>query len=270
VDEILRQLAPGARILDLGSQRGSFARPLHRLTVRLDLEGAPDVRADAAHLPFADHSFDAIIANHSLEHFTELDAVLAEIARTLRPAGLLFVSVPDASTLSDRIYRWLARGGGHVNPFTSAPALIARIAAATGSPFAGGRYLFSSFSFLNQQNLGRAYPRRMILFANGSEPFLRWFSYLLRRLHPRWALYGWALYFGPVAEEIGAEAWTNACIRCGSGHPEQWLVPILNGRRYACPACGAVNLFTRDRSFTSTIENCPASRSPLQPNQAHL
>ena len=268
MDEILRQLTPGARILDLGSQRGSFARPPSMLTVRLDLEGSPDVRADAAHLPFAASTFDAVIANHSLEHFIELDAVLAEIRRTLKPQGLLFISVPDASTLTDRIYRWLAHGGGHVNPFTSAPALIKRIEQSIGVGFAGGRYLFSSFSFLNERNLGRAYPRRMLLFANGREPFLRWFSYLLRRLYPPWALYGWALYFGPVTEEIGAEAWTNACLRCGSGHPEAWLLPILQGRRYACPACGAINLFTHDSAFLSTIENCPASRSPLPPNPA--
>ena len=270
MDEILRQLRSGARVLDLGSQRGSFARPAGLVTVRLDLEGTPDVRADAAKLPFGDRVFDAVVANHSLEHFTELDAVLKEVGRVIKTEGLIFVSVPDASTFSDRVYRWLARGGGHVNPFTSAGELIERVTAATGCRYAGGRYLFSSFSFLHERNLGRAYPRRMIVFANGREWFLRALTWWLRRLRWRWALYGWALYFGPVEEEIGSQAWTNTCVRCGSGHPEEWLITKLVGNRYACPACGAWNYFTRDSGFTGTIENCPASRSPLQPNKALL
>lgn len=268
MDEILRHLSAGARVLDLGSQRGSFARPAGVTTVRLDREGAPDVLADAAQLPFRDGSFDAVIANHSLEHFDQLDAAIGEIGRVIKTNGALFVSVPDASTLSDRIYRWLARGGGHVNPFTSPNDLITPIEARTGLSYAGGRYLFASFSFMNERNLGRAVPRRMIVFANGRESFLRWFTWVLRKLRWRWALYGWALYFGEVHEAIGDRAWTNTCVRCGSGHPGTGLEPLLKGLRYECPACGAVNLFTRDEGFTGTIENCPASRSPIQPNKA--
>ena len=45
------------------------------------------VVADAQELPFADASFDAVIANHMLFHFPDRARALAEIARVLRPGG---------------------------------------------------------------------------------------------------------------------------------------------------------------------------------------
>ena len=121
--EILRNLTPGDRVLDLGSGAGSFdAGPF--IAIRADLDRPATiatnfVQTDAARLPFADRVFDAVISNHSLEHFDDLAGALAEIGRVLKPSGALYIAVPDASTFCDRLYRWLARGGGHVNPFTS-------------------------------------------------------------------------------------------------------------------------------------------------------
>src|SRR5215472_7125151 len=126
MDEILRNLRPGTRVLDLGSLTGSFAadRCPHSQVVKVDLEPPPPgvwegfVRADAARLPFPDHSFDAVVANHSLEHIHGLREALAEIGRVVRPEGSVFVAVPDASTFSDRLFRWIYRDeSGHINPF---------------------------------------------------------------------------------------------------------------------------------------------------------
>src|SRR5438477_426023 len=114
--EILRNLPAGARVLDLGCAAGSFASDeLPFIVVRIDLE-RPDthashfVQADAARLPFPAACFDAVISNHSLEHFDNLAASLEEIGRVVKPSGALYVAVPDATTISDRLYRWLARG----------------------------------------------------------------------------------------------------------------------------------------------------------------
>ncbi len=123
--EILSHLDEHACVLDLGSGCGSFASNATRARVfRLDAErpavlGANFLLADAARLPFPSHSIDAVISNHSLEHIANLDAAAAEITRVLRPNGFLYIAVPDASTPADRLYRWLGRGGGHVNAFTS-------------------------------------------------------------------------------------------------------------------------------------------------------
>src|SRR5271165_4643317 len=167
MDEILRHLPAGARVLDLGSLTGSFRAETcpGALAVRLDLEtpeaGSPEgfVQADAAHLPFPDRCFDAVIANHSLEHVENFHGVLAEMGRIVRPDGSVYVAVPDASTFSDRLFRWVYRGGGHINAFRSAEQLAAQITRATGLPLAGTRPLFSSFEYLNRYYLDRKSTR---------------------------------------------------------------------------------------------------------------
>ena len=45
--------------------------------------------ADVRDLPFADHSFDAVVANHMLHHLPDTDEALAEISRVLEPGGVL-------------------------------------------------------------------------------------------------------------------------------------------------------------------------------------
>lgn len=53
-------------------------------------------RADAARLPFADHTFDKIVCSEVLEHLSDYESVLHEIRRVLKPDGLLAISVPRA------------------------------------------------------------------------------------------------------------------------------------------------------------------------------
>jgi SAM-dependent methyltransferase len=193
-------------------------------------------------LPFADECFAAVISNHSLEHFDELGAVLAEIGRVVKRDGALFVAVPDASTLTDKIYRWLGRGGGHVNRFTRAGDVVQAIEQGTGLRHAATKTLWSSLSFLNRRGAPRPLPRRLWLVGGGFEPVLRAYVRLSRRID-RWfgtrtGLYGWAFYFGEGYECVDTTAWVNVCIRCGSGFPES----LLKGRRtYRCPNCGTPN-----------------------------
>mgnify|MGYP005847998409 CR=1 FL=1 len=258
VREILGALEAGDWVLDLGSAGGSFeSKATAARVVRLDLEaqgadGLP-VRGDAARLPFRGGVFAAVISNHSLEHFERLEEALAEIGRVIARGGALFVSVPDASTFTDRLYRWLARGGGHVNPFRSAGELAARIAQATGLPHRGTRVLYSSLSFLNRRNSPGPPPLRLRLLGGGAEWSLAAYNWWSRRLD-RWlrtrlSVYGWALYFGEAVHmEDGAE-WRNVCLRCGSACPLEAALESRVGRRwgvaaYRCGACGAANPLT--------------------------
>ncbi len=253
-------------MLDLGSRAGSFdprASPV--AVVRLDIEpltphpAAAGVQGDAARLPFRDAVFDAVICNHGLEHFQRLESALRETARVIAPGGALFITVPDAGTLTDRLYRFLAGGGGHVNSFRSPEHVATLITRHTGLPLRARRTLFTSLSFLHPANRGPRRNRRFLLLLGAGERALRAATWLLRqvdrRLGTRLSIYGWAMYFGSLPDTGVEPPWSNVCIRCGAGHPAEALTASgrirrrLGLRAYHCPDCGTRNLFTEDRPF---------------------
>lgn len=267
--EILRNLPIGARVLDLGCAVGSFPPEATSAKVmRVDLEaprngngGRRFVQGRAEALPFAAQTFDAIISNHSLEHFADLAGSLLEIGRVISPHGALFVAAPDASTLTDRLYRWLARGGGHVNAFTSPTETAALIERSTGLACVATRMLCSSLSFLNRRNSPRPAPRRLLFLGGGYEWSLFLYVWLSRRLdrwlNTRTSIYGWAFYFGKVVPPIDTETWVNVCIRCGSASKASFLMSrkLVSGfpglRTYRCPTCGATNPFADDVTLSN-------------------
>jgi ubiquinone/menaquinone biosynthesis C-methylase UbiE len=69
---------------------------------------------DAQALPFAEHSFDAIIANHMLYHVPNRPAAYAEFCRVLKPSGRLY-----AATISRDNMRELDALVSHIHPFHS-------------------------------------------------------------------------------------------------------------------------------------------------------
>jgi ubiquinone/menaquinone biosynthesis C-methylase UbiE len=259
MQRLLESLPPGARVLDLGARTGSFATDREDLAVvRLDLEIPAQrgaglyVSADAARMPFCAEAFDAIISNHSLEHFVEMEATLREIGRVVKRGGALYVAVPDASTLTDRIYRWLAKGGGHVNAFRTPQDVVGPVERLTGLRHRTTHTLYSSLSFLNRHNRTAPPPKKIALFLNGNERYLAFLMWGLRgidrRMASRLSVYGWEFHFGggPVAER--AEEWRNVCVRCGSGFAEAYLRAkgAVRGVVYRCPQCSGFNLLTRD------------------------
>ena len=78
---------------------------------------AEAVKGDALDLPYADDTFDCVIASEILEHVPEDERAIAELVRVLRPGGALGITVPR--WLPERIC-WLlsdeyhANEGGHV------------------------------------------------------------------------------------------------------------------------------------------------------------
>ena len=264
--EIFRHLTVAARVLDLGARHGSFDAAAHPgRTYRVDLDrpvlpaDGGNVQADAARLPFGDSSFDAVVSNHSMEHFSNLPAALAEVRRVLHPSGALFVAVPDAGALTDRIYRFFASGGGHLNAFRSADEVAASIGRETGLELRGTRTLFTSLSFLHPESRKGSRAGRMLPLRLTGEWTLRWamglFRWLDRRLGSRTSVYGWAFYFGEVEETIDPAPWTNVCVRCGSGHSSAMLKArgaIRQGwwlDRFRCLECDTWNFYTEDDDF---------------------
>ena len=81
------------------------------------------VNGDATGLPFADGSFDRIIAAEVLEHILADGSAMAELARVLRPGGTMAVTVP--AWLSEAVCWALSSEyhapfveGGHVRIYT--------------------------------------------------------------------------------------------------------------------------------------------------------
>jgi SAM-dependent methyltransferase len=275
MNELLRRLPAEARILDLGCGNGSFdATSVRAAVVGIDLDcgSSPPphfVQGSASALPFATGVFDAIVSNHSLEHVENLDACLKEISRVLKPEAMLYVAVPDSTTFCDRLYRWLADGGGHINPFPSASGLSQKIEAATALPHRGTRTLCTSFSFLNRKLRRTRAPRRLLLLGGGTQTSLLVATYVLRLIDrifkTRLIVYGWALYFGEAPEDSSGETWTNVCILCGSGQSSSSLIQEKRVFRkmllpfYRCSQCGTLNLFTRDEHYShlSRISDIP-------------
>lgn len=275
--EILRLLPRESAVLDLGCASGSFpAQATAAVVVRLDihtgharpeeLNGGREARvtADAALLPFRNGAFHAVISNHSLEHFENLDAVLSELARVIRPDSALYAAVPDATTFTDRLHRWLARGGGHVNAFRHEAEVVRLIERATGLRHVAAKPLCSSSSFLNRRHRKGRTPLRLALMGGGADWTL-WLYVLLSRAFDRWfgtrlSIYEWALYFGACPRPVDTAMWCNVCVRCGSGSPATGLVADRAVRRvfrlpvFRCPHCGATTPFFADSEPAATAQ----------------
>lgn len=112
-------LAPGADVLDIGCGPGWFwaataaslpsdlhltladqsagmiAEALERCRP-LPLGSVQAREADAMALPFADASFDGVIAMHMLYHVADQPKAIAEMARVLKPGGFLAVTTNGA------------------------------------------------------------------------------------------------------------------------------------------------------------------------------
>ncbi len=86
-------LAPsGARVVDLGA--GGRRITTHTVCGDFLRLGSTNVIGDVARLPFLDATADLVYATGLLEHVVDERAVLAEMARILRPGGLAHIEVP--------------------------------------------------------------------------------------------------------------------------------------------------------------------------------
>ena len=78
---------------------------------------AEAVVGDVLALPYADETFDCVIASEILEHIPEDNAAIAELIRVLKAGGMLAVTVPR--WFPERVCWWLSdeyhsNEGGHV------------------------------------------------------------------------------------------------------------------------------------------------------------
>jgi ubiquinone/menaquinone biosynthesis C-methylase UbiE len=174
--ELFRSGDPGRRVLNAGAGGGSFSLRLAESGFEVtSVDASPAAaeilrgrvpgevaQADVADLPFGDATFDAAVLGEVLEHVEDDRGALTEVARVLRPAGLLAVSVPANPERFGPSDRW----AGHVRRYTREGLLDACEAGgfeiercrAWGFPFSAlyHRYLYERR--LDRQ--GAAAPRR--------------------------------------------------------------------------------------------------------------
>ena len=113
---LIAALDDAASVLDLACGNGPLAHLVPGSWTGVDLSiaelraatqrgAAPIAQAQAAHLPFASASFDAVVCSMALMLTEPLDATLNEIARVLRRDGRLVALVPTTRPLAWRD-RW--------------------------------------------------------------------------------------------------------------------------------------------------------------------
>jgi len=98
-------------VLDIGAGDGHFASIAYTEPIDVGIDVRQDELSEAAargptvyrsvalasatELPFADQSFRTVLSNCVIEHIVDNDAVLAEIARVLRPGGTFATTLPS-------------------------------------------------------------------------------------------------------------------------------------------------------------------------------
>jgi SAM-dependent methyltransferase len=141
-------------VLEVGAGTGELWRHVDHSRARLTLAdfspamcdrlraipGATVRQCDAAELPFADASFDCLIADHMLYHVDDPALVLQEFARVLRSGGRLAIALNGPGHMAEVDTLAAALGRPDIERMSpqsavnsdTAPALIARFFGAVG------------------------------------------------------------------------------------------------------------------------------------------
>jgi SAM-dependent methyltransferase len=190
VKRLIRELGPGASILDLGS--GIDRRAPHVINLEIEPTPAVDVVADGQFLPFRDAAFDAVITEAVLEHVREPRRVVDEIRRVLRPGGYVCAAVPFLQ-------------GFHASPHDyqryTAPGfdyLFADFTKIEGGPCAGPT---ASLHWISREYIGLALSFGNLLLAKLISLIVGWVTFplvwldSLLMLHPHAHILASAVYF---------------------------------------------------------------------------
>jgi len=167
IEAILRLagLSRESRVLELGCGGGELLRRLERrarLAVGVDLasaglrlaqrKGLAAMCGRVERLPFATGAFDAVVAQHLVEHLQNPTEALKEWRRVLKPSGILVLVTPNALYPDPSLFDDPA----HCSLFT--PATLRSALEASGFRVTD---LSALFPYLGQGRLARAISVRL-------------------------------------------------------------------------------------------------------------
>ena len=180
----------GDRVLDLASGTGDIAFEvksrypdsrvfaadfslgmLHQGKRRKGGDSLVWVACDAQHLPFEDHSFDAVTFGYLLRNVESIPVALKEINRVLKPGGrvvCLDTMPPPAGLMAPFVRLYLKYG---------LPILGRLIAGDTGS-----------YTYLSDSTLGFQEPKALArLFEEAGFQATHWRTYMFQTIAVHWA-----------------------------------------------------------------------------------
>src|SRR5205085_1504930 len=110
--------------VDYGGHHITYAREKH--AVAHEALRTEFARCDAESLPFADAAFDVVVFSEVIEHLMRPERAVWEIARVLKPGGVLVMTTNNASEMPlwsplTHLFAWLEKAFGAYHP-----ALISR------------------------------------------------------------------------------------------------------------------------------------------------
>lgn len=224
---------PQALVLDLGAGEGTFDYGKFRCKVVAADRDVPShpprgalVQCDAESLAFASRTFDAVIANFSFEHFARPDRVIGEVDRILRERGLLYISIPNAAALEDRLFRLMGGGRYHLQGY-SFHSLLRLVYQYTTLKLVSFADWPAGYTWLQTPPSGgflRRIVSRCLLLASG----------LLR--HYGRADSGWIMLFEKTRSR-GFRNITHVCRYCGAGA----FLDKQASSLWRCGQCGKSN-----------------------------
>ena len=270
INEIIDYLDNTSTILDAGCGGGSFDYKNSNLRVigvdlnfpendkktndLKNLNNVHFVKCDCMYLPFKSHVFNALIYNHTLEHFSDVENCIKEGFRVSQTDSYLYVAVPDGYCFDDRFYRWLSRGGGHVNRFTF-NSICEKIFEYSDFKLSSFGELNSGFTYLSPPKEAHKHFTHMHIKYFMSETLQRiliWITRISDRVfHTNLKLYGYVLLFSKKETEvIKRNGYINVCRKCGSGFNSELNNMIIKRNlffhQYICPSCGTINEFYKE------------------------
>lgn len=237
--ELLGALPDGAHVLDLGCGAGSWpydVTPQFAIAALDMYSTAPRpfpphvtyAQGTAEALPYPDQCFDLIIANFVMEHVHDFDTAITEAARVAKPDGIFYMSVPNANSIEDTLYRALNAeqrlpSDVHRQRF-SFESVLATMYART--PFKLVSYLEWPAGFVYLRDTAAIYAAVAALLdaahdATGVDMGARSnYIFVFQR-----------------GGGIGRRTVYGVCTHCGSGT----LDPTMAGPTWTCTTCGHVN-----------------------------